>query len=291
MSLLLIVSKIWRYKLATLPILALALVGAFYEVALKKPIYDTASSYILVNPPAPPSPDEIARDPKLGVGSNNPYTRFSDQSIVVQVLSARLDSPQARLRLQQQGADPRYRVAPDVSFGFTAPIVQITGTGTTPAEAVRTANVVGRALTRELAQMQQAHGVTQNYRITSQLLVGARQATLKASGNLRGVVAVFALGAVMLFLVISVLDAVSILMRGKRQDGDEAGVAERPPSQVPLRDLDGAEHPVPRQASEDRPKHDVWVPSRSGAAAHGAPREVAGSDGNEDPWPLGQLHG
>ena len=201
MTLLLIGRKVWRYKLVTLPILALMFVGAVYVVAIKKPVYTTTASYILVNPPAPPTPDQIARDPKLGAGSNNPYTRFSDQSIVVQILAARIGSQQARQSLAAQGADPRYTVAPDVSFGFTAPIVQITGTGATPAEAITTANVVGRALTRLLDQMQQVHGVAPNYRITSQLLVGARQATLKASGKLRGLVAVLALGGVLLFLV------------------------------------------------------------------------------------------
>lgn len=213
MTLLLIGQKVWSYRLVTLPILALVLIGAFYTVAIKKPVYTTSASYILVSPPAPPTPDQIARDPKLAIGASNPYTRFSDQSIVVQILAARVGSQQARQRLAAQGADNRYTVAPDVSFGFTAPIVQITGTGNSPAEAIKTANLVGQALTGLLGQMQAAQGVAPHYRINSQVLVGARHATEKASGKLRGLVAVLALGGVLLFLVTSALDAVAILRR------------------------------------------------------------------------------
>jgi hypothetical protein len=264
MTLLLVGRKVWRYKLVTLPILALMFVGAVYMVAIKKPVYTTTASYILVNPPAPPTPDQIARNPKLGSGSSNPYTRFSDQSIVVQVLAARLGSDQARQALAAEGADPAYTVAPDVSFGFTAPIVLITGTGGTPAGAVATANIVGRELTRLLDQMQGAQGVEPTYRITSQVLVGAHQATLKASGKLRGLVAVLALGGVLLFLVMSVLDAVSILRRRDvRQDIDDRSVVAGPPS-PPLspEPVTRVEPAVVLQASESRSARRLWPASR-----------------------------
>ena len=271
MTLLLVGRKVWHYKLATLPILALMFAGAVYMVAIKKPVYTTTASYILVNPPAPPTPDQIASNPKLGSGSNNPYTRFSDQSIVVQVLAARLGSEQARQALAAQGADPNYTVAPDVSFGFTAPIVLITGTGSSPAGAVTTANVVGRELTRLLDQMQGVQGVAANYRITSQVLVGARRATLKASGELRGLVAVLALGGVLLFLVISVLDAVAILRR--RDDGQDpagqdiggehvAGAPSPPLSPAPLASLEPA---VVQEVSERGSARELWPASRYGA--------------------------
>ena len=42
----------------------------------------------IADPPAPPTESDIARDPSLGgLGSDNPYTRYSDQSVVVQVLA------------------------------------------------------------------------------------------------------------------------------------------------------------------------------------------------------------
>ena len=262
MTLLLIARKVWAYKLATLPILVLMLIGAIYVVAVKKPVYTTSATYVLVNPPAPPSPEEIARNPKAGAGANNPYTRFSDQSIVGQIVTARLSSQEARQRLEQQGADPRYTVAPDVSFGFTAPILKITGTGGSPQSAITTANVVGSQITRLLADMQQAHGVAPRYQITSQLLVGAREATLKASGTLRGLVAILALGGVLLFLVVSVLDAVAILRR--RDAEDEAAADDHVDARAPARPAEQVartEPSVARQTSEGPPARELWQPS------------------------------
>jgi hypothetical protein len=210
MSLLLIVRKIWKYKLATLPIFAFVLAGTFYVIAVKAPTYEAASTYILVNPPPPPTEEQIARDPALGrIETDNPYLRFSDQTVLVQVLASRLKSEEGRRSLASQGADPNYVAAPSAEFGFSAPILQITGTGTSPAAAIRTADLVGLALTRELDRMQQVRGVDKGYRIKAEAVVKARDATLKPSGKLRALVAVFALGTILLFIVISVLDAVS----------------------------------------------------------------------------------
>jgi hypothetical protein len=226
MSLLLIAQKIWRYKFATLPVLGLMLLGAFYVIAIKQPVYQTASSYILLNPPAAPTPDEVARDPKLGVGTDNPYTRYSDQSIVVQVLASRLSGDDARAELAREGADPRYTVAPSSNFGFSAPIVQITAVGVTPAAAVKTADVVGLAMTRELDRMQQQHGTAPRYRIDAQEVAAAHDARLKASGKLRSLVAVFVLCGILLFVVVSIADAVGTIRSQRRARGqvpDAAG--------------------------------------------------------------------
>ena len=57
MNLLSIARKIWRYKLATLPVVLLTLFGAAYVVAVKEPVYEASSSYVLINPPTPPTPE------------------------------------------------------------------------------------------------------------------------------------------------------------------------------------------------------------------------------------------
>ena len=63
MDLLQILQKIWRYRIVTLPVLALTLLGAIYVVALKESEYSATSSYVLINPPGPPTAEEIAADP------------------------------------------------------------------------------------------------------------------------------------------------------------------------------------------------------------------------------------
>lgn len=275
MNLLLIASKIWRYKLVTLPILVTVLLAAVYTAAIKAPVYQTSSSYILVPPPAPPTPDEIARDPKLGRGSDNPYTRFSDQSLVVQVLSTRLSSDDTRRALAAQGADVRYTAAPDVALGMTAPIVQITGLGSSPAAAIKTADVVGAALTHELARMQEVHGVAPRYRIETQQVVAAREASLKASGQLRALVAVLVMGAIVLFFVVSILDALAALRQSRRPkagDGDDAPAERTGPN--------GAPH-------EDRSPTEAWqIPRDPDTGRYTRPvSPLRDRDPAPEPWP------
>lgn len=226
MNLLLIVQKVWRYRFLTMPILGFVLLGAFYVIAIKDPVYEASASYILVNPPPPPTEDQIVRDPDLAkIDSDNPYTRYSDQSVVVQVLAARLNSEAARSALAKRGTDREYTVASSVEFGLTAPIVEITGTGSSPEAAVATANVVGAEVTRELDQMQEERGVADDYKITTQPVVLPQDAQLKASGKLRTLVGLFALGAVLLFIAVSAADAFDELRR--RRGRGLMGDAER----------------------------------------------------------------
>jgi capsular polysaccharide biosynthesis protein len=212
MDLLSIVRKVWRYKLVTLPVVLLVLCGAVYVVAVKEPVYEASSSFILINPPAPPTAEDIARDPSLGrINSDNPYTRFSDQSVMLEVLASTMSSESAQRELLKAGADPRYKVARASEFGYSSPIVKVTAQGPTPEVAVGSARQVGKVLTRELDGMQQAEGVDPHYRIKAQQVEPPDRAQLKASGQLRMLVGVLILGAVLLFLIVSVADALTNL--------------------------------------------------------------------------------
>jgi hypothetical protein len=228
MNLLAIARKIWRYKLLTVPVLLLVLCGAVYVVAVKEPVYEASSSYILINPPAPPTPEEVARDPSLArLNSDNPYARFSDQSVIVEVLASSMANESAQRPLVEAGADPRYEVEPASEFGFSSPILKITAQGSTAEAAVRSAKLVGNAVTRELQTMQEAEGVDSQYRIKAHKVETPDGAQLRASGQLRSLVGVLGLGAVLLFLVVSVGDAVTTLRmeRGGRSPSPLAGEA------------------------------------------------------------------
>jgi hypothetical protein len=217
MDLLLIARKIFRHKLVTLPIIAMTLCGAVYVLVVKAPVYEASSSYVLINPPAPPTPDQVARNPALGrVHADNPYTRFTDQGVIIDVLTRRLGSEMARRTLEKAGADPRYTVASGAGFGSSSPIVQVTGLGSSPAAAMQTANVVGHAVTGELDGMQREKKVDPTYRITALQVEVADSARLRASGQLRMLVGVLALGGILLFLVLSVTDALDKLLRQRR---------------------------------------------------------------------------
>lgn len=220
MNLLSIARKIWHYKLATLPVILLTLCGAAYVVAVKEPVYEASSSYVLINPPEPPTPEEIASDPALGrVDADNPYTRFSDQTVVVEVLASAMGSETAQRALRKMGADSRYTVAPDSEsgVGYSSPILQITAQGGTPQAAVRTAKLVGHEITRQLDRIQQEQNVDSQYRITAEPVDAPDGAELRPSGQLRVLFGVLALGVVLLFVVVSVADAVTTLRMERRE--------------------------------------------------------------------------
>ena len=261
MDLLLIARKLWRYKLVTLPIIALTIVGSWYVLAVKEPLYEAQSSYLLINPPSPPTAEQIASNPALGrIDSDNPYTRYPDQAVVIDVLTRSLNSESARKTLVKAGADHRYMVGSGAQFGSASPIVQITGTGSTPAIAMRTANVVGHGVIGELERMQRAEGVDPRYRITTLQVEVPENATLRASGQLRMLVAVLALGTLMLFVVVSVFDALATLISQRRGPlpepvwgpEDLAVLDQDHDPEQPARS-NGHWHPSPSSPTFDRP--------------------------------------
>jgi hypothetical protein len=211
-DLLSIIRKIWRYKFVTVPVLLLTMVGAAYVVGVKKPTYEASSSFALLLPPPPPSADQIAKDPSLArLKTDNPYTRFGDQQVIIQVLANTISSSSARQALARAGVDPRYIVMPSSTFGLASTIVQISAVSSTPAGAVKSARIVDDAVTKELDRMQAQHGTDPGWRIKALSVLPPDNARLQASAQLRTLVGVLVLGTVMLFIVISIADAISTL--------------------------------------------------------------------------------
>ena len=232
MDLLEISRKIWRYRIVTLPVIALTLLGALYVVAFKEDEYSASSSYVLINPPAPPTAEDIARNPALArISPENPYTRFSDQSVIVGLLASSLNNESARRELSKAGADRNYTVAPSSDLGYSSLLIEITGTGTNPREAVRTAELVGAALTRELERLQASQGVAPSYRIETQRVVAPDDPEQQLSGTIRPLVGVLALGAILLFVVMSVTEALATL-RAERGNGDGPNKKDKGDSQL-----------------------------------------------------------
>jgi hypothetical protein len=229
-DLLAIARKLWRYKLVTLPIVFLTFCGAVYVVAIKSPVYETTSSYIMINPPPAPTDVEIARDPSLGrIKADNPFARFGDGSVVVDVLASSIANKGQAETLLREGVDPRYKVESGSALGFSSPILKITAQGASPAIAVRSAKLVGGAVIKQLNLMQKAEGIDSRYWIKAQQVETPDDAQLRPSGQLRMLVGVLALGTILLFIAVSVADAVASLrserlgpgMSGRGVPGDE----------------------------------------------------------------------
>jgi hypothetical protein len=170
-----------------------------------------------VNPPAAPTAQQIAADPKLAnARADNPYTRFNNQPVMIDVLSRTLSTPTARHKLVTKGADPRYAVESATTFGFATPVLQITAAAATPEVAIRSATLVSRASLSALDRIQEKAQVDPPYRITAQQLEPPTWPLPQASGQVRSLVAVLAAGVILLFSAISVADAV-VAIRRRRQ--------------------------------------------------------------------------
>jgi len=208
MDLISIVRAIWRHRLVSIPVLIITALGAFYVLAVKPPVYEATSELLLLSPPAPPTPAQIAQDPKLRkIPYNNPYVDFGDLPIVADAVQTVVTSAAAQDALTKLGANPDYQVTLS-SDTSTPPLLEITGIAKTQEEAILTAKLVTQAANKDLYQLQRAQGVNNYYLIKGTVLVQPDTAQVSVSGKLRTLVAVLALGAILMFVGVSVMDAV-----------------------------------------------------------------------------------
>lgn len=208
MDLLTMVQTIWRHKLATIPVILIMMIGVVYVLKLKAPVYKTTSDYMLVNPPAPPTVDQIRRDPALGqINANNPYVNWGDLSFVSSLLTATATSNPVLGQLAKEGVDPQFTVGPDMSYPLGTPIVQVTGIGSSAAVAVRSAELVGQELSKQLDRLQAAQGTDPRYFIKVQELTPPGVPQEQLSGKLRTLIAVLAGGCILLFVAVSTMTA------------------------------------------------------------------------------------
>jgi hypothetical protein len=207
MDLVAMAQTVRRYKVATIPVMLLTAVLGFYVMFLTPPEYTASGSYILVNPPPAPTPQQIARDPALAkVNADNPLTSYGNLQVVGLMLAQRMGAHAMQQDLLHEGVDPLSTVANDTIYS-NAPLLDITGVGTTPAAAAHSGIVEGRALVKLLNDMQSAMGVSPGYRVTAYPLAVPDQATLKSSSKLRNLIVVIVVGIILLFVAVSIAKA------------------------------------------------------------------------------------
>lgn len=244
-----ITQSLWRHKFATLPIILLTIVGCFGIAFVKAPTYTTTATYILSPPPAPATPAQIAQNPKLrNINSNNPFMNYGGLPIVAQELTTVLSTPQAEATLKSEGATGSYIVAPSQLFGNGTPLIQLSALGTTPEAALGTVNLVGRALITKMNQMQATQRVASYYRIKTLPVTAPSAPTMETSSKLRDLIAVLAIGLMLTFVLVSILNALD--ERAVRRRERQAGPAVRPYSP-------NADYPNPDQL--EYPRSGEWV--------------------------------
>ncbi|MFN0088935.1 MAG: Wzz/FepE/Etk N-terminal domain-containing protein [Acidimicrobiales bacterium] len=217
MDLLSILRTLWRHKLVTAPVLLLTLAGGVYALAFQPADYEASTSLVLISPPPPPTEKQIREDPSLAnVETENPYARFYDQSIVVEIVARSLDSNASRSALVARGADNRFTVTRAGQYGGSGPVAEITALAASAPRAAATAQLVSDAFQDELRKLQAAEGVDERYMIRALLLTAPEDARLKVSSKLRSAVGVVGLGAFTLLVAISIAEAISTGRRERR---------------------------------------------------------------------------
>jgi hypothetical protein len=242
MDLVAMAQTVRRYKFVAFPIILLIGVLGFYVMFVAAPEYTASGSYILVAPPPAPTPQQIARDPALGkVNANNPLVSYGNLQVVGLIVSEQMGTKSMGDMLRREGVDPRSTVVNDTIYA-NAPLLDVTGVGTTPAAATRSGMIVGRTLVKLLNDVQVQEGVSPGYRVTASPLVVPDQASLKTSSKLRNLILVMVVGIILLFVAVSVGKARDERKR-ERSGGRAASPGEnRLPDQV---DLVGAANGLP----------------------------------------------
>lgn len=212
MDLISIFRAVWRHKLVTIPVILFICLASFYIIAIKAPIYQASASFALVYPPGPPTAAEVAADPKLEkINSANPLVAYGDPSAVTAIVTSLLTTPASQQELEKAGAGNQYQVTASVGSSY---IVDITGVGSSPQAAVLSAKLVTQATEQILYQIQVKQGVNPLYMIKSYQLQVPSQSAQKLSGKLRDLVAVLALGILLLFIAISIAEAIGTRRAG-----------------------------------------------------------------------------
>src|SRR5271165_5823383 len=184
MDLLSIFQTLWRYKKLTIPVLVLSVLAAGYVAKLKPPVYEAQASVLLTNPPSGATPSQIAANPALKKASPyNTFVSYGELSVVANAVMDLVTSPAAQPALAGSGVDPRYQLALSSDFG-NPPIIDITGVGGKPEQAIQSANVLTTTVQQDLYQIQKNEGVDSFYMITAVELVKPSQAQRSSSGVL-----------------------------------------------------------------------------------------------------------
>ncbi|MGY1631537.1 hypothetical protein ACI784_07510 [Geodermatophilus sp. SYSU D01186] len=207
MDLLTIARILRRHWALSLSVIALTVLGGIALVVLTPRQYESTASFVLAYPPAPPTAEQIAEDPALGqINYNNPYLRFTNDSTVGQVLANRVGSIPVRQELVDAGADDQYAIGPSTAFGSSGLVIGVTATGTSPAQADRTMDLVTQRMQQELAEMQTIYGADEQALITALPVAEPSAPAAVLSGLVRSLVGVVAVGVIVLFAALSLAE-------------------------------------------------------------------------------------
>lgn len=190
-------------------------VGALLVVtyASAPPSYRTSASVVLLNPPPPSEPSGA-----VSPGSQNPYVRFNDITVMVDILVRVMRTNEVAHALGDRGLRGEYTIAANAAF-YRGPIVDIAVEAGSPAVAKESARLVMKELDTQLERIQSQQGTDPSYFIRATPVVTPERASTVLSSALRRLIAVGFLGLIAIIGAAMIADA---LPSGRRRRDKEA---------------------------------------------------------------------
>lgn len=217
MDLLSIIQSLWRHKFVTIPVLVLTAVLALYVVKLKPPSYQSTASVLLANPQGPATETQIAANPGLKkVNPYNTFTSYGDLDVVADTVIQVITAPSSAQALTNAGVNPNYQITVSTAWG-NPPIINITGIGSSPESAFQSARGLVNVTKTDLYNLQKSQGINDFYMITPVVITPPNPGLRSSSGKLRSIIAVLGLGILLLFVAVSVTEAVDKRRRGSSE--------------------------------------------------------------------------
>lgn len=209
-----VLKTVWRHKWVAIPIVLVTILAAGYVYFLAPRTYEAAVSYALT-PPSLPTQEERDRNPDLAkTNMDNPYLR-SDNSLLVQVVIAKMTDPGYVEGLRAQGLVTDFTIAP-VASGSSG-LISAIATSQSAEKSIEEATLLGKEFTRTLKEVQQVNGADVNYLYEPILVRGPGPAVEQYSSRLRSVIMVGVAGGLLLLTGVSIAQSINPQGKGRRK--------------------------------------------------------------------------
>jgi len=233
-------------------VLAFALVS--YAVVTAPAVFLSSGSMVLFSPPPPPEPVAVDADqavPTTTVGTDNPYARFNDLSVVVDIVKRVLLSREVDQRLRAAGVIGTYTVAANIDF-YRGPIIDIASEAPTPEASQRSTELVMAELAVALDDLQANQGTDEKYRIVAHSVVPPNPGTRVLSSTVRRGMAATVLAAGMFVGILILSDSVKRSRNSRRDRRSAAAPREDTREDRPLFDDDMFDDDMLTASDRDR---------------------------------------
>ncbi len=195
----------WRFRLVTIPVVALTLVAAGLFFTLGPRVYEAGAIYVIANPDSP-TEEEKARDSRLArLNDDNPYIRTSDPSLIVKVLSSKLTAANTQQAIDDAGFSTDYTVGQSAASPMT---LTITGVGKTASAAIAARDWLIDRMQAELRDLQKVNNADDSFLFTALAVDIAPDAVEKLSSRLRSLILVIVAGGIVLVTGLSLASGV-----------------------------------------------------------------------------------